>query len=123
LVLAGLLLAGGAAIWLFWLPPELRIEVVGVSGMRFVGSVKTELRDAKFEGGSGNAMSVRARTASYTIRSTGKAGPMMVRVLIDGQVTDTITADKDHPIVRGTVESGRVSQRAEEKQGPELASP
>jgi len=114
-VLAGLLVVAG--IWFFWPQPQVIIEVSGSPGMRLVGTIKAGQAEGPIDGPIPRTVFAKARSVSYTLENVGEAGAMTVRVLIDGELSDTITTDKDHPIVRGTVESGRVSQKAEKKQG------
>jgi hypothetical protein len=108
-------LIGAAAIWLFWPRPEVVIEINGSPGIRLAGTITAGQANGTIEGTVPNAITARARHVSYTIENVGDPGTMTVRVLIDGKVSDTLTADEDHPIVRGTVEGGRVSQTAEQK--------
>jgi hypothetical protein len=111
-------LVGATAIWLFWPRPEVVIEINGTPGTNLVGTITAGQAHGTIEEPVPNTITARARSVSYTIENVGEPGTMTVRVLIDGKVSDTITADRDHPVVRGTVESGHVTQNAEQKQAP-----
>jgi hypothetical protein len=116
LILTSLLVV--AALWFFWPQPQVIIEVSGAPGMKLVGTLKAGQAEGLIDGPVPRSIYAKARRVSYTLENVGEPGAMTVRVLFDGELIDTLTADKDHPIVRGTVEHGRVSQKAEQKQGP-----
>ena len=115
LVLAGLLVVVG--LWFFWPRPQVTIEVSGLPGMKLVGTIKAGQAEGPIGGSLPTTITAKARSVSYTLENVGEEGDLTIRVFIDGKLSDTLTADRDHPVVRGTVESGRVSQKAEPKQG------
>jgi hypothetical protein len=112
LVIAGLL-AVCVGVWYFWPRPQVVIEISGSPGIKLVGTIHAGQATGRFGGQVPHTITARARSVSYMVQNLGKPGTMTVRVLIDGKLSDTITADGDHSIVRGTVEGGRVSQTAE----------
>jgi hypothetical protein len=85
--------------------------------MKLVGTIKAGQAEGPIGGSLPTTITAKARSVSYTFENVGEKGDMMVRVFIDGKLSDTLTADHAHPVVRGTVESGRTSQKAEHKQG------
>jgi hypothetical protein len=111
-----ILVVGGVAVWLFWTRVEVTIEVSGSPVMRLAGSIDADQAHGKIDARLPTTISAKARNVSYTLENVGDSGTMTVRVLIDGKLSDTVTADADHPIVRGTVERGRVAQKAEARQ-------
>ena len=117
LAFAGLLVVGGPGVWFLLPRPEVTIEISGSPGMKLIGTIKADQEQGQVEGPVPNTITAKGRSVSYTIENVGEPGDMTVRVLINGNLSDTITADRDHPIVQGTVENRRVSQNAEQKQG------
>jgi hypothetical protein len=97
-------------------PDVVTIEVDGAPEIRLVGFVNADDEEGTFAGSLPNAVSARGRSVSYAVENVGDAGPMTVTILINGYLRETMTADKENPVLRGTVIRGRVSQSAEQKQ-------
>ena len=98
--------------------PVVSIEVDGGPGMKLVATVQADNEVGKIEGPIPNAITATGQNVAYRVENVGETGTMTVTVLVNGYLVNTIVVDEDHPIVRGTVVRGRVSQNAEQKQYP-----
>jgi hypothetical protein len=96
--------------------PIVSIEVDGSPGMKLVVTVKADNEEGKIEGPIPNAIPATGQNVAYTVENVGETGTMTV--LVNGYLMNTMVVDEDHPIVRGTVVRGRVSQNAEQKRHP-----
>jgi hypothetical protein len=117
-LLGAVLVVGVVAVWLFWPRPEVVIEVDGSPGMKLAGDIRADQAAGKIEAPIPTNIHAHARSVSFTLENVGEPGTMTLRARIDGKEVASLTADKDHPVVRGTVTGGRVSWQAEPKQGP-----
>jgi hypothetical protein len=118
--LAILVVVGGLAAWWYFAKSQVKVEIEGQPGMKLVGTVRADREELHVEmplGRPGVANEIKApgRNVSWSLDNVGEPGTVTIRVFVNGKLADVLTADAEHPIVRGTVEHGRVSQSAEKK--------
>lgn len=120
LVIAAAIVAVGlgacAAMKLFYSPANVRLEITGSPKMNIVGTCTADGGELKFGPHEGpNSVKAMGRSISYVIENLAEEGPMTVEVFVNDQTRGSITADGAYTVVRGTVENGKVNQRAEQR--------
>ena len=120
LVIAAVIMAVGvgafAAIQFFYSPVTVRLEITGSPAMNIVGTCTADGGEVNFGPHKGpNTINAHGHSISYVIENIAEGGPMKVEVFVDGESRGSITADRGYTVVRGIVQNGKVSQKAEQR--------
>ena len=113
LVLLGL---GAFAIVMYQTPSTVKLDISGTPGLNVTGTYTADDKSVDIAAAIPTAVNTKGRTISYVIKNPDESGSMTVKVYVNGDYRGSITAEGAYGIVRGTIENGKVSQRAEQRQ-------